>query len=98
MNATERRELMELQDMYSKLSTEHNAQYRELRVASLERDEARHQAGKLGGIIHRQRLALKKLKAELELRLTEEEKLAKAAKRQWHRDQAFAERVGLPNG
>ena len=60
---------------------------------ALQRDQARYQQGKLGRIIARQRLALRKLRAELEQRRTPDEKLAKAAKQTWARDKALAERT-----
>ena len=62
-------------------------------TAGLQRDVARHEAGKLGRIIARQRLALRKLRAELEQRRTPDEKLARAAKQTWARDKALAERT-----
>ena len=68
-------------------------------LAGLQRDQARYQQGKLGRIIARQRLALRKLRAELEQRQTPEEKLARAATKQWRRERAHVERtVGQSNG
>ena len=60
-------------------------------TACLQRDSARYQQGKLGSIIARQRLALRKLRAELELRRTPEEKLIKAATKTWRRERAERE-------
>ena len=90
MKAASKEAMVRLQNLQQGEISQLKDQLYELRnrwlTAGLQRDQARYQQGKLGSIIARQRLALRKLRAELELRRTPEEKLVKADTKTWYRE------------